>query len=86
MLRRPHITEKSSSLGMENVYTFVVSKTATKATVATDVTKEYKVKVLSVRMVTLPSKAKMRGGKAGRSGGLKKAYVKLKQGDKIEFV
>jgi len=86
MLKRPHITEKSANLGAQNVYSFVVSKTATKSTVAKDVAKEYKVTVLSVKMVTLPSKAKTRGGKLGRSSGIKKAYVKLKQGDKIEFV
>ncbi|HEY4518088.1 MAG TPA: 50S ribosomal protein L23 [Candidatus Paceibacterota bacterium] len=86
MLRRPHITEKSSTLGAQNVYSFVVSKTATKSTVAKDVIKEYKVTVLSVRMVTLPSKRKVRGAKVGRSGGIKKAYVKLNKGDKIEFV
>lgn len=86
MLKRPHITEKGNLLGAENVYTFVVDKRATKQSVAKEVMDTYKVKVIGVRVVNLPGKAKMSRGKHGRTPGIKKVYVKLGKGDKVEFV
>lgn len=86
MLKRAHITEKSSLLAEGNVYCFVVTDKATKSEIAKIIKRDYKVTPISVRIVRLPGKRIMRGNKVGSSVGIKKAYVKLKQGDKIEFV
>ncbi len=84
---RPRITEKATFLSArENkpVYTFVVDPRATKATVAKAVKELYKVTPATVRIVRLPVKNVMAQGRAGTKGGVKKALVTLKKGEKIE--
>jgi len=41
---------------------------------------------IKVRIVNLPSKKTLARGKVGRKPGVKKAYVYLKKGEKIEFI
>jgi large subunit ribosomal protein L23 len=86
ILQRPHITERSSMMSESGVYAFVVPRHATKADVAAAVFANYKIKPLSVRIVNLPGKNVTRARAVGRSAGLKKAYVKVPKGSKIEFV
>ncbi|OHB18486.1 MAG: 50S ribosomal protein L23 [Parcubacteria group bacterium RIFCSPHIGHO2_01_FULL_45_26] len=86
ILLRPHITERSSLLSETGVYAFQVAPYATKADVAVAVLENYKLKVLSVRIVNLHGKKIIRGRTEGRSAGIKKAYVKVPKGSKIEFV
>jgi len=86
VLVRPHITEKASVQAESNVYTFEVRKNATKKSVGTAIAEFYKVTPIRVNIVNLPSKKVIARGKEGRKGGLKKAHVLLKAGDKIEFV
>lgn len=73
-------------LSETNVYAFVVAPHATKADVATAVFANYKIKPLSVRIVNLHGKVIARGRAIGKSAGIKKAYVKVPKGSKIEFV
>ena len=83
---RPYITERSSLASERGVYSFEVSGRATKAHVKEAIMELYKIKVVKVRMVNLPGKARFRGGKPGRSTGIRKAYVQVPEGTKIEFV
>ena len=83
----PHITEKASKLTNDNVYAFEVAADANKPQIKQAVQDIYGVKPEKVRTVKLPKKrVQARRGKPGTKGGLKKAYVKLKEGDSIELM
>jgi large subunit ribosomal protein L23 len=87
---RPRLSEKtymqSESL---NVYTFEVPQEATKLTVAAAVKAQYEVEPVKVRIATVAGKSKRTYKKSTRStvtgtrSGIRKAYVTLKEGDKL---
>ncbi len=82
---RPRITEKSGIANeTSNIYTFEVTKTATKYTIAQAVKAMYKVTPLKIRTVSLPAKQVFSRGRWGTQSAVKKALVYLKKGDKIE--
>ncbi|MEK7635264.1 MAG: 50S ribosomal protein L23 [Patescibacteria group bacterium] len=83
-LLRPRITEKASFVAEKGVYTFEVAVDATKKQVAEAVKVFYKVTPVKVNMVKNPAKQVFVRGKKGTKAGVKKAYVYLKEGDKIE--
>ena len=85
VLRAPHVTEKTSNAAKENKYVFSIAPDANKFTVARVVEKKYGVEVTGVNMVRLPSKKRIRGKQIGWKAGLKKAIVKVKQGQTIEI-
>ena len=85
ILLRPRITEKAALLSeIANVFTFEVSKFATKPTIARAVREIYKVSPVKVNIVKLPSKKVLAKGKKGSTAAVFKAYVYLKKGEKIE--
>lgn len=84
ILLRPRITEKASFLMESNVYTFEVAIDATKEQVEEAIKAFYKVTPLQVNIVKRPAKKVFIKGKKGTKAGMKKAYVYLKKGDKIE--
>ncbi len=84
ILRRPRITEKASFLAEAHVYAFEVIASATKKEVAEAVRAFYKVVPVKVNMVKNPAKKILVRGKKGVTSAVKKAYVFLKKGDKIE--
>jgi len=89
VLVRPHITEKATYMTDDDVYAFVVKDSANKSQIKQAVKSVYGVDVVKVRTVTLPKKnvvARSRRAKPGTKGGLKKAYVQLKDGDSIELM
>jgi large subunit ribosomal protein L23 len=83
----PHITEKSTRLKeATNTLCFRVNKDSSKVDVRNAVEKLFGVKVASVRMVRVKGKPKRMGRFEGRSSSWKKAYVRLKPGEKtIEY-
>ena len=87
IITRPRITEKASFLaGGEKggVYTFEVSLRANKATVGRAVKDLFKVTPVKVNIINTKAKTVINRGKRGIVGGIKKAMVYLKKGDKIE--
>lgn len=86
VILRPRITEKASFLSSKDVYVFEIAEDASKDAVAKAVKEMYKVVPVKVSIVRNPSKKVFARGKLGRSGGVKKAYVYLKAGDKIEII
>ncbi len=82
----PRITEKASVKSESGVYTFDITKDATKGSVKTAVQTLFKVTPVKVAIVPVKSKKILARGKRGESRSGKKAYVYLKKGDKIEFV
>jgi large subunit ribosomal protein L23 len=87
VLKLPVITEKST-LVKENsrTVTFKVLRDANKIEIKDAVERIFKVKVQSVRTANFRGKKRRQGRYVGRRPDWKKAYVTLKQGEKmIEF-
>lgn len=88
IIRYPHITEKSSSLGVDSdqqLVAFKVQIGANKAQIKEAVEAIFEVKVDQVRTSRFQGKMKRQGRTQGRRPSWKKAYVTLKPGSKIEF-
>ncbi len=85
IILRPYITEKTSMMGQENKYVFVVSKDASKVDIKNAIENIFSVSVLKVSVVNVPSKKVRLGMHEGKKPGFKKAIVKLKEGDKIDI-
>lgn len=89
ILKRPIVTEKLTALQEKGQYAFEVASNANKITIARAVEKKFNVTVLAVRTMRHKGKAKSqltkKGRFAGRTSAWKKAIVRLKEGDKIEF-
>ncbi|OGQ95748.1 MAG: 50S ribosomal protein L23 [Deltaproteobacteria bacterium RIFOXYA2_FULL_55_11] len=86
IIRAPLITEKGSLMAEKtNQVLFKVRPDANKIEVKKAVEALFKVKVLKVRMIRYLGKMRRVGRNAGRLPQWKKAYVTLKEGDKIDF-
>ena len=86
ILRRPLINEKSSRLQEEgNTYLFEVGEGANKLEIQAAVEKVFGVKVLDVRTVVVRGKSKRFGRFTGKRSNWKKAYVRLAEGDTLNF-
>lgn len=86
ILRRPIITEKSSTLKDENnQIIFEVDSESNKSEIAKAVEKLFKVTVLSVRTQNRIGKRKRLGRHEGRRKDWKRAIVTLKEGDRVDF-
>ena len=88
VIRRPIITEKGLAAKDEHrTLCFEVHPGATKTEVKEAVQKLFQVKVESVRTAIFVGKQRRRGRMVGYRSDWKKAYVKLKAGEKmIEYV
>ena len=81
---RPLVTEKGvEKKDNERTLCFEVSANANKTQVKAAVEKLFKVKVEEVRTATFEGKMRRRGRFAGYRSDWKKAYVKLKDGQKV---
>lgn len=84
IIRRPLVTEKST-LQREagaNVIAFEVDPDANKIQVKNAVEELFKVKVEEVRLFNVRGKVKRMGRWAGKRRDWRKAYVRLKEGEK----
>lgn len=87
VIRRPLVTEKTT-LQKEGIRTLVfeVHRDATKPEIKKAVEKLLSVKVEQVRTASMPGKLRRQGRYQGHRPDWKKAYVLLKEGEKmIEF-
>ena len=80
----PVITEKSSAVSEVNQVIFKVRLDATKPQIKDAIEKLFNVKVLAVNTLTRKGKTKRFRGIKGRQKDVKKAVVKLAEGDKID--
>jgi large subunit ribosomal protein L23 len=84
ILRRPLITEKAVDQKQDKrTLCFEVQVDATKTEIKQAVQKIFKVKVSSVQTANFPGKQRRRGRFAGYRRDWKKAYVRLKEGEKM---
>jgi large subunit ribosomal protein L23 len=88
VIRRPLITEKGLAVKeTEGTLVFEVAPEATKTEVKQAVEALFKVKVVAVRTTNVLGKERRRGKFSGYKPDWKKAYVKLKAGEKLpEYV
>jgi large subunit ribosomal protein L23 len=80
----PVITEKSSMASEHNRVIFKVRRDATKTEIKAAIEHLFKVKVLAVNTLTRKGKTKHFRGVKGRQQDVKKAIVKLAEGEKID--
>jgi large subunit ribosomal protein L23 len=86
VIKGPLITEKlDKAREKQRQYSFVVDRDATKGDVARAVTAMFKVTVEDVRTAIMRGKVKRVGKNIGKRSNFKKAFVTLKEGDKIEL-
>ena len=85
-VKKPHISEKTFNLSNENQYVFVVSDKANKSEIKKAIGSLYGVSVVSVNVISVPSKPKRFKGRPGVKSGYKKAMVKLAKGNTIDLM
>ncbi|HYM62430.1 MAG TPA: 50S ribosomal protein L23 [Thermoanaerobaculia bacterium] len=84
IIRRPLVTEKSTAMrdAGANVIAFEVDVKANKIQVKAAVEELFKVKVAEVRVFNVRGKVKRLGRNVGKRRDWRKAYVRLKEGEK----
>ncbi len=86
IIEKPLITEKSTTMLQDsNRVCFRVRRDANKVKIKEAIEKIFKVTVLQVNTVVIKGKERRFGKKIGRTQDWKKAFLLLKEGDKIEF-
>ena len=87
---KPRLSEKTYSLSQSgNTFVFEIPDGVNKHLVAQTVTEQFKVTVTDVRIANMPGKSRRVYRKRGRNGqqstssGYRKAFVTLKEGDKL---
>jgi large subunit ribosomal protein L23 len=86
VLIRPILTEKTTKLeSADNVYTFEVGEGANKHQIKQAVQTVFGVTVEDVRTVVMRGKNKRFGRYYGKRSNWKKAFVRLSEGDSLNF-
>jgi len=86
VLIAPHVSEKAARAAESgNRVVFRVARDATKPDIKAAVELMFEVKVDAVQVVNCAGKEKRFGGRKGRRSDFKKAYVKLAEGQTIDF-
>jgi len=84
VIKRPIITEKGLTLKeQDRTLCFEVDDNASKQQIREAVEQLFKVKVEQVRTMTVPGKMRRRGKYTGYRPDWKKAYVTLREGEKM---
>jgi large subunit ribosomal protein L23 len=84
VIKRPVITEKGLTLKEnERTLCFEVENSASKQQIQEAVERLFKVKVQHVRTMIIPGKLRRRGKYSGYRADWKKAYVTLREGEKM---
>lgn len=86
IIKRPIITEKSTiERETRNIVTFAVAPDANKVEIKEAIEQLFDVTVLEVRTLRMLGKMRRVGLHSGRKPTWKKARVRLREGDSIEF-
>ena len=87
ILVSPFYSEKAvNNTEKHNQYSFIVKPYTNKLTIKHAVEKLYNVSVVSVRTVNIKGKVKTFRGRVGKQSAMKKAYITLAEGNKIEMI
>ncbi len=86
VLVAPHITEKTAlAMQNSNQYAFRVRRDANKTEIKAAVEMMFDVKVAGVQVTNEPGKDRRFGNRIGRTQDWKKAYVRLAEGQAIDY-
>jgi len=85
VIRSPVVTEKATIVSESDQVIFNVSMTATKFEIKQAVESLFEVSVLSVNTLVRKGKVKRFKGKVGKRNDTKKAFVRLAEGQTIDF-
>lgn len=85
VIRRPLITEKATQALELNQYTFEVDHRAAKPDIKAAVEELFEVKVVGVSTMNPPRRTRRVGRFAGKRAQVKKAVVRLAEGDAIQL-
>ncbi|WP_339022672.1 50S ribosomal protein L23 [Spiroplasma endosymbiont of Crioceris asparagi] len=86
VIKKPLLTEKTYALKANNEFVFVVAKKANKAQIKKAFETIFAVEVESVRTINVNAKAKRMGKFEGKTSSYKKAFIKLKEGQKLDIL
>ena len=86
VIRGPHLSEKSHFAAENNQVVLKVRKDATKAEIRQAVELLFEVRVDDVTVVNVKGKAKRFGMTRGQRADWKKAYVRLAEGNALDFL
>ncbi len=87
VLLEPHISEKSTNVAEQgNQVVFKVASDATKSEIKQAVEKLFKVTVEGVQVTNMKGKVKVNRFDRSKRKDVKKAYVRLSEGDDINFL
>jgi large subunit ribosomal protein L23 len=85
LIRSPVITEKATRVGEAGQYVFRVAPDATKPQIKAAVEGLFGVKVTTVNTLVAKGKVKRFRGRPGKRSDVKKAYVRLAEGQTIDL-
>ena len=85
LIKKPVITEKSTTNAQFNKYVFEVRNDADKKSVKATIEETYKVKVQKLNSLNVKSKPKVFKGQRGSRSELKRIIVTLKEGSTIDM-
>ncbi len=85
VIKRPLVTEKSTTLQTMGKYAFEVNNEANKKQIKDAVEKAFKVTVTTVNVINIPAGTRRVGRRQVVVPAMKKAIVTLKAGDKIQL-
>jgi large subunit ribosomal protein L23 len=87
ILIEPHVSEKTTLLNQENgQIAFKVRSDSNKKQIKRAVEEMFDVKVSSVKTVSVKGKKKRMGMRSGKTNDWKKAYIKLAEGQNLDFM
>ena len=87
ILIEPHVSEKTTLLNQNSgQIAFKVRSDSNKKQIKRAVEEMFKVKVSSVKTVSVKGKKKRMGMRTGRTNDWKKAYIKLEEGQNLDFM
>ncbi len=82
----PHVSEKASIIAESGQVVFKVAPDANKLEIKTAVEKLFNVKVVNISVANIKGKTKRTAKGLGKRNGVRKAYVRLAEGQEIDFV
>ena len=87
ILIEPHVSEKTTFLNQINgQIAFKVRSDSNKKQIKRAVEEMFNVKVSSVKTVSVKGKKKRMGMRSGKTNDWKKAYIKLEEGQNLDFM
>jgi len=87
VLIAPHVSEKSTLLSQNSgQIAFKVRADSNKKQIKKAVEEMFKVKVSSVKTISVKGKKKRMGMRQGKTKDWKKAYIKLEEGQNLDFM